>query len=75
LIVLPKRGILGGSKISRMGLYFRRRLGLGPLSLNFKKSGIGISAGVRGLHAGLVVRPAKTKSAFRNARHLAVADD
>jgi hypothetical protein len=31
-----------------MGLYFRKRIGLGPLALNFSKSGIGISAGVRG---------------------------
>jgi hypothetical protein len=36
-----------------MGLYFRKRLGLGPLALNFSKSGIGISAGVRGLRAGV----------------------
>jgi Protein of unknown function (DUF4236) len=36
-----------------MGLFFRKRLGLGPLGLNISKSGIGISAGVRGLRAGL----------------------
>jgi Protein of unknown function (DUF4236) len=54
-----------------MGLFFRKRVGIGPLALNFSKSGIGISAGGRGLHAGLVVTPAKTKSAFQNARHLA----
>jgi hypothetical protein len=36
-----------------MGLYFRKRIGLGPLALNFSKSGIGISAGVRGLRAGV----------------------
>jgi hypothetical protein len=28
------------------GLYFRKRIGLGPLALNFSKSGIGISVGV-----------------------------
>jgi hypothetical protein len=32
-----------------IGLYFRKRIGLGPLALNFSKSGIGISTGVRGL--------------------------
>jgi hypothetical protein len=36
-----------------MGLYFRKRIGLGPLALNFSKSGIGISAGVRGVRAGI----------------------
>jgi hypothetical protein len=35
------------------GLYFRKRIGLGPLALNFSKSGIGISAGMRGLRAGV----------------------
>jgi hypothetical protein len=36
-----------------MSFYFRKRIGLGPLALNFSKSGIGISAGVRGLRAGV----------------------
>src|SRR5512133_781440 len=36
-----------------MGLYFRKRLGIGPLALNFSKSGVGISTGMRGLRAGL----------------------
>jgi hypothetical protein len=36
-----------------VGLYFRKRLGLGPLALNFSKSGIGVSTGIRGLRAGL----------------------
>jgi hypothetical protein len=36
-----------------VGLYFRKRIGLGPLALNFSKSGIGISAGMRGLRAGV----------------------
>jgi hypothetical protein len=36
-----------------MTFYFRKRLGLGPLALNFSKSGIGVSAGVRGLRAGI----------------------
>src|SRR6185437_12141661 len=34
----------------KMGLYFRKGIGLGPLVL-FWMSGIGISAGVRGLRA------------------------
>jgi hypothetical protein len=38
-----------------MGLYFRKRIGLGPLALNFRKSGIGISTGLRGLRAGLSI--------------------
>jgi hypothetical protein len=36
-----------------ISFYFRKRVGLGPLALNFSKSGIGISAGGRGLRAGL----------------------
>jgi hypothetical protein len=36
-----------------MSLFFRKRLGFGPLAVNFSKRGIGISAGVRGFRAGL----------------------
>ncbi|HZU41682.1 MAG TPA: DUF4236 domain-containing protein [Terriglobales bacterium] len=36
-----------------MGFFFRKRVGLGPLALNLSKSGIGLSAGLRGLRAGL----------------------
>jgi hypothetical protein len=36
-----------------MGLFVRKLISLGPLALNFSKSGIGISAGVRGLRAGV----------------------
>jgi hypothetical protein len=36
-----------------MGLFFRKRLGLGPLTLNLSKSGLGLSLGVRGFHAGI----------------------
>lgn len=36
-----------------MGFYFRKRIGLGPLALNFGKSGIGLSTGIRGLRAGI----------------------
>jgi hypothetical protein len=35
-----------------MAWRFRRSLKLGPLRLNFSKSGIGYSAGVRGFHVG-----------------------
>src|SRR4051812_18292471 len=31
-----------------MGFYFRKSIGFGPFRLNFSKSGIGVSAGVRG---------------------------
>ena len=36
-----------------MGFYFRRRSVLGPLHLNWSKSGLGLSLGVRGLRAGV----------------------
>jgi hypothetical protein len=35
-----------------MGWRFRRSLKLGPVKLNFSKSGIGVSAGVRGFRVG-----------------------
>lgn len=35
-----------------MGLYFRRSVRFGPLRVNFSKSGVGLSAGVRGLRVG-----------------------
>src|ERR1035441_1622235 len=35
-----------------MGWRFRRSLKLGPLRLNFSKSGIGVSTGVRGFRVG-----------------------
>ena len=37
----------------RMGWYFRKSLGLGPLRLNLSKSGIGYSVGVRGARIGV----------------------
>ena len=40
-------------EIKVMGLFFRKRVGLGPLNLNLSKSGIGFSLGVRGFHAGI----------------------
>jgi hypothetical protein len=36
-----------------MGWFFRKRVSRGPLALNFSKSGIGISTGVRGMRAGI----------------------
>lgn len=38
-----------------MGLRFQRRVNLGPLRLNFSRSGVGLSAGVPGFRVG--VRP------------------
>src|SRR5437763_1435460 len=35
-----------------MGLFFRKSLRFGPLRINFSKSGIGLSAGVKGLRVG-----------------------
>jgi hypothetical protein len=35
-----------------MGFYFRKSVRLGPLRLNFSKSGVGVSAGVKGLRVG-----------------------
>src|SRR5437868_2573793 len=35
-----------------MGLFFRKSLRLGPLRINLSKSGIGVSAGVKGLRVG-----------------------
>ena len=38
-----------------MGLRFQRRINIGPLRLNFSRSGVGLSAGVPGFRVG--VRP------------------
>jgi len=35
-----------------MGFYLRKSVKVGPLRFNFSKSGIGVSAGVRGLRIG-----------------------
>lgn len=53
-----------------MGLFFRKRLGFGPLALNFSKSGIDISAGVRGLRAGLTSHGRVYTSAGRRAEEI-----
>jgi Protein of unknown function (DUF4236) len=36
-----------------MGMFFRKSVKLGPIRLNFSKSGVGVSAGIRGLRAGV----------------------
>lgn len=36
-----------------MGFFFRRSIKIGPFRLNFSKSGVGASAGVRGLRTGI----------------------
>ena len=35
-----------------MGFYFRKSIRVGPLRFNLSKSGIGVSAGVRGFRVG-----------------------
>ena len=36
-----------------MGIFFRKGVTLGPVRLNFSGSGVGMSAGIRGLRAGI----------------------
>jgi len=36
-----------------MGFYFRKSISLGPIRINLSKSGLGISAGVKGLRLGI----------------------
>jgi hypothetical protein len=55
---------LGLAFSHKMGLYFRKGIGLGPLVL-FSKSGIGISAGLRGLRARVQSNRRVYTSAFR----------
>ena len=47
-----------------MALYFRKRLGMGPLALNFSRSGVGLSLGVRGFRMGWSSRMAGNISAL-----------
>jgi len=35
-----------------MGVYFRKSIKMGPLRFNLSKSGVGVSAGVKGLRIG-----------------------
>ena len=42
-----------------MGLRFRKSINIGPLRLNFSKSGVGMSVGVKGFRVG---RSAKGKT-------------
>ncbi len=39
-----------------MGIFFRKSVSLGPVRLNFSKSGVGVSAGVKGLRIGVDAR-------------------
>lgn len=48
-----------------MSLFFRRTLRLGPICLNFSKSGVGVSAGVTGLRVGVDARGRKYLAAGR----------
>jgi hypothetical protein len=36
-----------------VGIFFRKSVSLGPVRLNFSKSGVGVSAGVKGLRVGV----------------------
>ncbi len=36
-----------------MGLFFRKSFRIGPLRFNFSKSGLGVSAGIKGAHVGI----------------------
>jgi hypothetical protein len=60
-----------------MGFYFRKRLGLGPLALNFSKSRIGIQRGSARLSDGMVITSAKIRSGYfeTHAATWPVADD
>lgn len=49
-----------------MGIFFRKSLSLGPVRVNFTKSGVGMSAGVRGFRAGVNSRG---KSYIAGGRH------
>jgi hypothetical protein len=48
-----------------MGLYFRKSIKLGPLRINFSKSGIGFSIGIPGFR---IVKPAKGKLYFQTGK-------
>jgi uncharacterized protein DUF4236 len=39
-----------------MGIFFRKSVSFGPVRLNFSKSGVGVSAGIKGLRAGVTSR-------------------
>jgi uncharacterized protein DUF4236 len=49
-----------------MGFFFRKSVSFGPVRLNFSKSGVGVSAGVKGLRAGV---SAKGKSYVAGGRY------
>ncbi len=39
-----------------MGIFFRKSIGAGPFRVNLSKSGVGVSAGIRGARVGLGTR-------------------
>jgi hypothetical protein len=39
-----------------MGLFFRKSIGAGPFRVNLSKSGVGVSAGIRGARVGVGTR-------------------
>jgi len=49
-----------------MGFFFRKSISVGPVRLNFSRSGVGVSAGVRGLRSGI---NAKGKSYVAGGRY------
>jgi hypothetical protein len=42
-----------------MGFYIRKSLKLGPIRLNFSKSGVGVSGGIKGARIGVDARGKK----------------
>ena len=49
-----------------MGFFFRKSISVGPVRLNFSRSGVGVSTGVRGLRSGI---NAKGKSYVAGGRY------
>ena len=49
-----------------MGVFFRKSINVGPVRLNFSRSGVGVSTGVRGLRSGI---NAKGKSYVAGGRY------
>lgn len=43
-----------------MGLRFRKSINIGPLRINLSKSGVGVSAGVKGFRVGRSAKGKKT---------------
>jgi hypothetical protein len=45
-----------------MGFYFRKSIGSGPFRINFSKSGISYSAGIKGARVNLILRRVSNKT-------------